>query len=412
MQNGNQKKQVMKIRNFRWLSSASGISYFGNGMQFIANGWIALKWTGEAMAVGWVFALGMIPNMILAPFLGLIIDRFDKRLLMLLVDILRAVLLTSICLLTMAGHTNIYFLYIATFLTALGDGIYYAASPALVREIIPKPLLLPGNSAIATRNQSGTLLGAGAAGLLLLLSDSVIFGVNALTFMCSAYCIYQIKHRSSIQQGNSSRERFSFKGIWAGYQYLREHKQALMLYGIILGFNFTLRCMNVLLSPFVVTELKSGVVAFSIIDAAFAIGAIIGNIYLVRLIKKFGYGRLITGNITILVMLLVLFSSIPVVAVSILVYLLFGAVYQTRVTLVTLSQQWVEGNVMGRVQAALFMVDCFLAFLSYLFIGYMSDHISPKWLYIAPATALCIVFIVAFRLFRTSNASKHDQTAA
>lgn len=78
----------------------------------------------------------------------------------------------------------------------------------------------------------------------------------------------------------------------------------------------------------------------------------------------------------------------------------------------TLSQQWVEGNVMGRVQAALFMVDCFLAFLSYLFIGYMSDHISPKWLYIAPATALCIVFIVAFRLFRTSNASKHDQTAA
>lgn len=71
------QNKLMSIRRFQLYFLGSSVSNLGNGMQFVANAWLALQFTGKASSVGWTLALTMLPNILLSPFICKII-RKDK----------------------------------------------------------------------------------------------------------------------------------------------------------------------------------------------------------------------------------------------------------------------------------------------------------------------------------------------
>lgn len=387
------RAEVKRIKNFRYLFISSGISFFGNGMQFIANSWLAFKITGDATAVGWLFALSLIPNLFLAPLLGVFIDRWNRKNIALSVHVIRAIVLGILVYLFFNGTENIYFLFIMIFILTLCDGIYNSLAPILIREVTPKHLLLPANSLIATYNQIGAIIGAGVGGVLLSFSDYLVFSINSVAFLIAA--IYVVRLNIEVTKEEVKDKRHVIKDIKIGLNYIINNTNIIPIYLIILITNFTIRVMNVVLSPFIVEVLDSDVIGFGLVDAAFAIGAVIGNYFIIKTVSKFGEIHVISVGLFAVGSTLLMFSQSENIYLAFVFYLLVGITYQTRVLLITLIQEIVDTAVMGRVQSTYFFFDCLIGIFSFVGIGYLSSITSPKWLYLLPVSFLLMASLYA-----------------
>jgi MFS transporter, DHA3 family, macrolide efflux protein len=401
----NSKTGLRANRDYRLFFIGSAATYFGNAMRFIANGWLALKVTGETSSIGWIFAVAMIPNVFLAPFVGVIADRWPRKYVAVGVDVIKAMILIAMVFLYSSSNMgSVYYLYIMTFLIAFGDGVYNTVAPALVREIVPQDALLRANSRLATGNQIGAVLGAAAGGILLHFSDTIVFGINAMCYVIAAALIALIRNANVETFGSDSvkpkpKTRF-FEDMGEGFRYVLQNKHIVWVYFLLLTLNFTIRAMNVLLIPFIVQVLHSDVLGFGLVDAAFAVGAIIGNVFLLRLVARYGQSRVLPAGLFALSISLLLFSQTTFVAWAIFFYMTIGISYQTRVTLVTLTQNLVKPAVIGRVQSMFFLTDVTMAFLTFMVIGYTSNMISPKWIYLVPAMLVFVAGLTAIYIFQ------------
>lgn len=388
------KHSFAGLRNFRLLFIASSISYFGNSIQFVTRGWLALEITGQASAVGWVFALSMIPNVLLSPFVGVLVDRLSRKHLAACIDLFRALVLALMAILFYEGYGNIAALYTMTFLLSIGDSVYAMLSPALSKDIIPEEDLLPGNSWIASWNQIGAVIGVGLGGLLLgWFSEWQVFVINMFTFLISWLLISKMRMVSV--RGEGTQRKHFFREMQDGMRYASEHRYIVFPYSVLTCYNFTIRTLNVLLGVFILEVLHKGVIAFGLIDAAFAVGAILGNVLLVRLSKHYGFERVLMIGLFGLGLAVFAFSQSSSLVLCVAIYGVIGIMYQSRVLVVTESQRLVHSGVLGRVQSLFFAFDSMLAFLSFICISHLSDVISPKWLYLLPVTLLLIATLAA-----------------
>lgn len=406
----NLKAEVKRIKNFKYLLISSGISFFGNGMQFIANSWLAFKITGEATAVGWLFALSLIPNLFLAPLLGVFIDRWNKKFIALSVHLIRAIVLATLVYLFFHGIQNIFFLFFMIFILTLCDGVYNSLSPILIRAVTPKNLLLPANSLISTWNQIGAIIGTGVGGILLSISDYLVFTINAISFILAAYLVLKLKIEV-VKETNQSRKHI-IKEIKVGLEYITKNTNIISIYLIILITNFTIRVMNVTLSPFIVKVIGSDVIGFGMVDAAFALGAVLGNYFIVKVVLRFGEINVISMGLFSIGSTLFMFSQSGNIYVAFVFYLLVGISYQTRVLLVTLIQDIVETSVLGRVQSTYFFFDCLIGIFSFIGIGYLSSTVSPKWTYLLPVFLLITASVYAkFKLNSKLNSKNTSEVS-
>lgn len=400
---------LLGLRNFRFLLMASSISFLGSSIQFVARGWLALKITGEASSVGWVFALSMIPNVLSSPFVGVLIDRLSRKHLIVAIDIFRALVLGIMAVVFYQGYGHVAALYVMTLLLSVGDSVYSMLSPALGKEIIPAEKLLQGNSWLASWNQIGAVLGVGLGGLLLAwFAEWQVFAINMGTFLLSVSLTSRLKMPS--RQGEGVQRKRLFQEMRDGLRYVSEHRYIILPYSLLTSYNFTLRTLNVLLGVFIVEVLRGDVIGFGVIDAAFAVGAILGNLLLTRLAVRYGKEKILSIGLFGLGLTVFAFSQSASLLLCIFFYGCIGIMYQSRVIVVTETQRLVDSNKLGRVQSLFFVVDSVIAFFSFILISHASEAESPKWLYLLPVGLLFLASLAARMLPSSSRITTSGQT--
>src|SRR5512135_418155 len=182
--------EVLRNRSFRLYAEGCLVSMAGTGMQFIATSWLVLHLSGANHSVAVVLVCSALPGVLLSPFIGVLVDRVDRRRLAAAVDGTRALVLLAVVALWFLGVLRPWHLYLMTFLVAAGDQVWTVATMALVREVVPPALLLPANAATSAAVQSGTLLGAAASGaVMVLLSPIAVMVLNGASFAFSALCL-------------------------------------------------------------------------------------------------------------------------------------------------------------------------------------------------------------------------------
>nr|WP_237565113.1 MFS transporter [Parageobacillus thermoglucosidasius] len=167
--------EILRQRPFLFYFIGTTVSMFGTGMQFIANSWLAIKLTRASFSVAVVLVCAAIPGILLSPFIGVFVDRWDRRLLSVYMDLFRAAIVLTIPIFWWLGQLQPWHLYAMAFFVALGDQVYNPSTMALIREVIPKEMLLSANSFSSIANQIGGLIGASMAGLIITYSS--MFGI-------------------------------------------------------------------------------------------------------------------------------------------------------------------------------------------------------------------------------------------
>ena len=112
---------ILRQRGLRLIFVANLISMLGSGMNSAAVVWYILQATHSEMALGTVIILQTIPALLMLPFTGVIIDREDRRHLVMFLDASRAAIIVTVALLALAARVQLWELYLMNTLVAAAD---------------------------------------------------------------------------------------------------------------------------------------------------------------------------------------------------------------------------------------------------------------------------------------------------
>ncbi|HLZ55490.1 MAG TPA: MFS transporter [Ktedonosporobacter sp.] len=381
---------VLRNRQFRLYLLATIISTVGDGMQFIGIAWLVLQLTGSAISVGWILALTSLPGVLFSPWIGVLVDRLDRRLICCGADLSRGLLIALIPLLYIVHLLPLWILYLIVFLAAIGDRFYWPGTAGLVREIVPLEDLLAANSWGNIIAQMGVLVGAGLGGILVASFNPVI-GIlfNALSFLLSALLTFLIrKERYGVQNTHKKATSVSQEFL-AGISYLRTHPYVTGIAFLRALLFVTLYSSNVLLPAFVQRILHGRATEFGVIDAGWAIGSMAGGIFLLSIVQKIGPRRYVVPGMFLLAGSILLFLTATGVAQAVFGYILMGLFFaSTGTNYNTLIQSLVPTELQGRIQSTIYMAISYIGLCTYLGAGYLGDLISLRLVYLFLASII------------------------
>jgi len=181
-------------RGFRYFFLAMFVSLFGSGMNFAGVSWYILAATHSTVKVSWQVIVVTLPGLFI-PFLGgVLIDRFDRRYLGVLLDLARGFFVLATAYIAWSGHLQLWHLYAMTLITGTGSAMYWATVNALVQEVIPPSQFTGANAAVLVGVQSGMLIAGAFVGFIYDRAGiSGILLIDGATYLVSAYCLYQVR---------------------------------------------------------------------------------------------------------------------------------------------------------------------------------------------------------------------------
>src|SRR5947209_15417675 len=113
-------RSILQKRELRFVFVANVISMLGSGMNSAAVTWFILQATHSEMSLGTLVVLQTVPALLMLPFTGVIIDREDRRRLVMMLDALRGVVILAVAVLALRNQVHIWHLYAMAVLVSAG----------------------------------------------------------------------------------------------------------------------------------------------------------------------------------------------------------------------------------------------------------------------------------------------------
>ena len=360
-----ESRSVLAIPAFRKLWQAMAFSSFGDWLGLLASTALAQQLAGgdyakANFAIAGVFIVRLLPAVILGPFAGVIADKFDRRKLMIICDILRFSLYLSI---PIVG--NYFWLYTASVLAEVVTLFWSPAKEATVPNLVPKLklesanqislLAAYGTAPIAAILFSALALFTGAINAALgnntpaSAADLALY-INAISFLFCAYTVWRLKE---IPSGPSKKLARSSIGssLWEGFSFIKGSKIIRGLIFGMLGAFFAAGAVIGLARTFV-DDLQAGEAAYGILFAAVFFGLALGISFGPKVFSQFSRRRLFGISLTISGLLLVTLSLVLnlvlAIFITVLLGLFSGISWVTGFTMLGLE---VEDEVRGRTFA-------------------------------------------------------------
>jgi DHA3 family tetracycline resistance protein-like MFS transporter len=186
--------ELAKHREPGLLISGQAVSNFGDGVAVVALTLLVLDTTHSVTALGWFAAARMTPQVIFLLVGGAIVDRFSRRLLLILSDVVRAALTGATVILLLTHSLHYWELIVFAVFFGSFDALFYPCIAAFTPEIVPEDLL-PAMNAVRplANNLMGSTVGPAVGGLLAAFSTSLSIGVDCATFVVSATALALMK---------------------------------------------------------------------------------------------------------------------------------------------------------------------------------------------------------------------------
>jgi MFS transporter, DHA3 family, macrolide efflux protein len=396
-----ERAELLRLRGYLLLLIGGAISAIGNGMQFIATTWLALELTGAGYAVAIVLLMRTLPGLVLAPVLGVAVDRFDRRLLSIATDLISALALFAVPALWFGGVLQAWHVYMAEFVLAVCETTHHPANAALVREVVPDRLLLTANATSRSATQTGLILGAAGAGLLIAVWPAIsAMLLNALSFAIAALFTFGVRRLHTFTPAPRSASGV-FGDLSDGLRYVRAHPRLIAPYVVHTLLFTTISTINTLLPTFAKDVLRVGATGFGLIDAAWAVGAVAGSIALPVLVVRAGLPRVSAVAPFGIALGLLFFSAANGLVWALAGYAFSGVFHQLgMLSAITSAQTMTDNAYQGRVQNLFRTLGALLSLLIYATIGASLGAVSQRWFYALQALVVCCAGVIAWRDLR------------
>jgi MFS family permease len=348
LQSSRAYSETFRNPGLRRLLLAGAGSIFGSWAYLVALAVYAYA-QGGAGAVALIGVLRLIPAAVLAPFLATLADRFPRRLIMVVSDVLRAGLMAAATA-AIAGGAPAWTVYTLVTASTLAGGLFGPAQAALLPELASSPSeLATANIASGTLESVASFLGPAIGGFLLAAtSPEVVFALNGVRFLWSAALVVGIRVAQPAAEPEGHAESTGL-GTMEGFRTILRNRDVGVLIGLYAAQTLVAGALGVLVVVTALDLLDGGPQAVGLLDSAMGIGGIVGAVAALaltargRLASDFGVGLALFGAV-------VLIGFAPSLATAIGALAVVGIGNSlVDIAAITLLQRSVANEVLGRV---------------------------------------------------------------
>jgi MFS family permease len=397
-------RSILQERSLRFVFVANVISMLGSGMNSAAVAWTILQRTHSEMALGTFAALQTIPAMMMLPFTGVIIDREDRRRLVMWLDASRAVVIFTVMVLAFLHRERVWELYLMNTLVAAGFWMFWPTITALIQELTPEGEFVQSNTFLLAGIQGGWLIAGAIVGFVyehiglggVLLID---VGTYVISFSCY-FAVRQGRHvvprvvelRHDLEAAETAAGRF-LREMREGLVFLRGHRSVVFLgtsWALFLGAMMT---GVVVTAPLSDRVFHAGATGYGWLNGGWGVGAFVSVLYAPALIGRVGARWAIAGSMLLLTLTITLTPFSPWLAIAVMLFGLGGSARGVSgVAMNTSLMEQVPRHFMGRVQNTFYFFGTFLQVTLGLAVGWIASRISLA----AGFGAIAAVYAVAF----------------
>lgn len=292
-------RSILQKRSLRFVFAANVISMLGSGMNSAAVAWTILQRTHSEMALGTFAALQTIPAMLMLPFTGVIIDREDRRRLVMWLDASRAIVILAVTVLAFLHRVQVWELYLMNTLVAAGFWMFWPTITALIQELTPEGAFVQSNTFLLAGIQGGWLIAGAIVGFVY---EHIGLGgvllIDVSTYVVSFACYFAVRQgrhvvpragelRHDLEAAETAAARF-VREMREGLAFLRSHRSVVFLgtsWALFLGAMMT---GVVVTAPLSDRVFHAGATGYGWLNGGWGVGAFLSAMYAPALIARAG----------------------------------------------------------------------------------------------------------------------------
>jgi MFS family permease len=375
---GSRYVRALRHRNYRLFFGGQTLSLIGTWVTRVATSWLVYRLTGSELLLGVVAFASQIPLLVLAPFGGVLGDRWDRRRILVITQILSALQSLTLAALAFSGRITVTHIIVLQAIQGLINAFDTPARQAFVVEMVESADDLPNAIALNSSMFNATrIIGPTIAGILIaavgeawcFLLDGVSYIAVILSLLAMRFVVRERPHRQT----------HMIDELRAGLRYVTRFAPvtALLLQVTlisVLGMPYT-----VLMPVIAAKVLHGGPHTLGILMTATGAGALLGTIYLASRHTVVGLGKVIVVATTMLSAGLIAFSFSPTLLLSCAVLPLVGAGMMMQAAGAnTILQTIVDEKLRGRVMAFYTMAVLGTQPVGSLLAGALADRIGAQ----------------------------------
>ena len=335
-------------RSFRWLLSASFVNNAGDGIAVTAGPLLVASMTRDPFLVSMALLSEYLPVLVFGVIGGVAADRFDRKRMVVVVNLGRAFVLVALVATIVSGSVNIALVLVALFILGTAETFADSASSTLVPSLVAREDL-----GIANARMQGTfvltnqLLLPPVGAFLFAVGPAIPFAANAAGFALGALLISRVV--TDVRELQADRPDVRTEML-EGFRWLIAHPPMRTLALTILTFNVTFGAAWSVLVLYAGERLGMNEVGFGLLTTAMAIGGIVGTVSYGRLERRFSLAAIMRVGLLIETATHLVLALTTSAAVALATFVVFGAhafVWGTTSTVV--RQRAVPDAVLGRV---------------------------------------------------------------
>lgn len=219
---------IRQNRKFRLLWMGEIISLLGDWFNLIASASLVATLTQSGLAISGLFVVRMLAPFLVGPIAGVFADRYNRKWILILSDIIRGITVLGFLFVTRPEH--VWILYTLTAVQLALSGFFFPTRNAILPDLVAPQELGTANALTSATWSVMLALGAALGGLVAgLWGNQVAFTIDALTFLISAVFISQIQYVPTVDTQSDRTVGAALRQYIQGLRYVKEHSDVLAI---------------------------------------------------------------------------------------------------------------------------------------------------------------------------------------
>ena len=361
------------MKNFYKLWLGELISSIGSGMTAFALSVYVYKKTGSVSYVSLITLLSFMPSIILSPIGGLLADRYDRRLLMIIGDLFSGLGLVYILWSIQAGEKSIVPIFVGITFSSVFTSLLEPSYRATLTDILEEENYAKASGLIQVASSAKYLISPVIAGMILSVADiRVILLLDILTFITTCLMIFLV--RKSMNSETQNYKKDSFKGLLEGLFIIKENRGVYSLVIIMFFVCFFMGFIQILIRPMILA--LSSVKTAGIMESLCAVGLLIGSLWIgIAGIKK-NYSKILAVACFfcgIFMSMTGVNENLDIIGIS--TFLFFSTLPFMNSCADVLVRVSIPNELQGRVWGLISLITQMGTVVAYIISGIMADYV-------------------------------------
>ncbi|GIP15352.1 MFS transporter [Paenibacillus montaniterrae] len=384
------------------------ISMIGIGLTAFSLGVYAFETTNTATAVALITLFTFVPNILLRPIGGVLADRYDRRLMMIIGDLGAALGLLFILLMILSNRIELWHIYVGVTISSIFSSLQAPAYRASATDLLDEKDFSKGSGLVQLAESAKFLFSPIIAGILLSITTiDIILIINMLTYVVAVIAVFVIRNKLKAANDEGARQPW-YNEIVEGWNTIKNNRGVLLLIIIVSLATFYLGFLETLIGPMILSFANAK--TLGMFQSISAIGMLVSSLLIgmFTLMKRYS-SMLVIGLVMAGLAFALLGTSTNIYLLIAAGFLFLGSLPFVNTSADVLVRRNIPNEKQGRVWGIIGILSQIGFIIAYSTAGVLADKVFNPWLVeggalahsvgsligVGPGRGIAFLFIIA-----------------